>query len=231
MSAVTVSPLSNPEWGFRPGKSSWVSSSRLRVFFNKGCTCVECGIQGTQLALGKDKSGHLYWDVYTNEFYPLTVDHILPRSKGGTDDLENLQPMCCLCNWRKGAGDKAHSNFYKPKYPQLIKPTSKLGKFLALSEEQRKELMERTGVPHANSDRVEYLIKIKEIKVGMIVYWLKTGRKLGTVKDVRINEKDPKKLLAAEIAEQSGSLYCIHSLGVFPSPEFIEELESSVNQL
>lgn len=31
----------------------------------------------------------------------LTVDHIKPRSAGGTHDLENLQTLCQDCNQRK----------------------------------------------------------------------------------------------------------------------------------
>jgi 5-methylcytosine-specific restriction endonuclease McrA len=31
----------------------------------------------------------------------MTIDHILPRSKGGKDTLENLQPMCSSCNAKK----------------------------------------------------------------------------------------------------------------------------------
>jgi hypothetical protein len=35
------------------------------------------------------------------------VDHIVPKSTGGTDDPENLQALCWLCNTNKGAGDDA----------------------------------------------------------------------------------------------------------------------------
>jgi hypothetical protein len=33
----------------------------------------------------------------------LEVDHIIPRSAGGTSDLDNLQTLCSSCNGRKGA--------------------------------------------------------------------------------------------------------------------------------
>jgi hypothetical protein len=32
-----------------------------------------------------------------------TIDHIIPLSRGGTNDLENLQPMCWKCNKAKGS--------------------------------------------------------------------------------------------------------------------------------
>lgn len=34
------------------------------------------------------------------------VDHIVPRSRGGRNVVENLQPACIACNKRKGASDE-----------------------------------------------------------------------------------------------------------------------------
>lgn len=52
-----------------------------------------------------------------------TADHIVPRSRGGTDELANLRPAHRSCNSRRGAMDLAvwherqHSLESKPTVP------------------------------------------------------------------------------------------------------------------
>lgn len=41
-----------------------------------------------------------YW---CGDTYASTVDHLTPRSRGGTDDKSNLVMACHSCNARKGA--------------------------------------------------------------------------------------------------------------------------------
>lgn len=77
---------------------------RLKVFWNKGCTCVWCGLTGNKIV--KSKIGkQIHYDLYywgKDKRVLITVDHIIPQSLGGSWDLSNLQPMCSKCNSKKG---------------------------------------------------------------------------------------------------------------------------------
>lgn len=50
------------------------------------------------------RRGTWYQCVRCGRWFPkseITVDHRIPKRKGGTDDLWNLQPMCRSCNSSK----------------------------------------------------------------------------------------------------------------------------------
>lgn len=40
--------------------------------------------------------------IYCGEAKPLTVDHKIPLTRGGTNNIENIVPACASCNSRKG---------------------------------------------------------------------------------------------------------------------------------
>lgn len=84
--------------------------------FNKNLTCVGCGIKGKFLALERclsDKGGNegnkegqgFHLNLYALDEMGrevlMTKDHIIPKSKGGPDVLENMQTMCTYCNFHK----------------------------------------------------------------------------------------------------------------------------------
>ena len=56
---------------------------KLRLIERDGKQCFYCGMQAKRLA-------------------KLTVDHVVPRSQGGTSELGNLVLACRPCNVRKG---------------------------------------------------------------------------------------------------------------------------------
>lgn len=67
-------------WVYEFGRNYEYLAHREKVFSRDSYTCVFCGA--------------------TED---LTLDHILPISKGGGNELSNLQTLCRSCNSRKGA--------------------------------------------------------------------------------------------------------------------------------
>lgn len=90
-------------FGYRVG----VNSVRLKTFKIKGIACVTCGIIGEFFAVERDKGlfGKYHLNLYAmkdGKEILMTRDHIFPRSKGGSNALCNMQPMCQPCNSKKG---------------------------------------------------------------------------------------------------------------------------------
>jgi len=76
-------------FGHRTLASGVISgSTRYKVFLRAKNRCENCGIS-------KDKKA-------------LEVDHIIPRSKGGKDELSNFQALCYTCNSQKSNKDDTH---------------------------------------------------------------------------------------------------------------------------
>lgn len=94
-------------------------SLRYEVF-NKSCGCCVCGIDGLYFALEKNRSekGNSYhFNLYgidkNGKEVLMTKDHIIPKSCGGSNTLDNFQTMCTNCNEKKGTNDDIE---FKKKY-------------------------------------------------------------------------------------------------------------------
>jgi 5-methylcytosine-specific restriction endonuclease McrA len=74
--------------------------------FRKSLACAKCGTMGVKFLLQMhewDKQPHFnLFAEKDGELVLMTKDHIVPRSKGGTNYLSNLQTMCAPCNHEKG---------------------------------------------------------------------------------------------------------------------------------
>jgi 5-methylcytosine-specific restriction endonuclease McrA len=83
-----------------------VNHNRLKVFQLKGFDCVKCGLKGKFVEVNRLKDGSIHIDLFgeneEGKKVLMTVDHIIPLSKGGKNTLENKQPMCVECNQTKG---------------------------------------------------------------------------------------------------------------------------------
>ena len=78
-----------------------ITSKRFKYVMRIGECCVECGLKRDHVALGIDNGGNKHWDLYAADGTLLTIDHIVPKAKGGSDKKENYQLMCSPCNHKK----------------------------------------------------------------------------------------------------------------------------------
>jgi diadenosine tetraphosphate (Ap4A) HIT family hydrolase/5-methylcytosine-specific restriction endonuclease McrA len=56
------------------------------------------------------------WCGISNEERAIEVDHIIPRSKGGKDELYNFQALCYVCNTQKSNKDDTNVRKIKDSY-------------------------------------------------------------------------------------------------------------------
>lgn len=82
-----------------------VRLSRKAIFARDGYRCQYCGTHGVQL----------------------TVDHVMPRARGGENSWENLVTACKRCNNRKGGRTAGEAGLHlrrKPVQPHFVLPNS-----------------------------------------------------------------------------------------------------------
>jgi len=88
-------------------KAHW---SRKGVLVRDNYTCIYCGVRLGETVRGKT--------LTKTDF---TVDHVLPRSKGGKDNWTNTACACYACNHRKGdrlPNDVGMKMRWEPKTPR-----------------------------------------------------------------------------------------------------------------
>lgn len=82
------------------------ATSQRYIVFKKSCVCCKCGLKGSFFAkekTDKDDSYHLnLYGIKEGKEILFTKDHIVPKSLGGKDKIENYQTMCSICNFEKG---------------------------------------------------------------------------------------------------------------------------------
>lgn len=85
-------------------KAGVPGSVRRMVMRRGGFRCAVCGLGGWEKR--NPRSHHSQTVSFT---FPtaivgvfLSIDHIVPRAKGGTSDISNLRVLCTVCNTRKG---------------------------------------------------------------------------------------------------------------------------------
>ncbi len=94
---------------------------------------------------------------------PLEVEHIVPKSRGGTDRISNLTISCSKCNQRKG--NKTAEEFGHPEIQEKAKETLKA---VAFMNNVRWKLVNKLNEQcDAVSHTYGYITKFKRSKLGL----------------------------------------------------------------
>jgi hypothetical protein len=89
--------------------------------------CWHCKCQADRWISTKGKNDHrsnpvlnLYAVKKNGAVVLMTRDHIIPKSLGGVDAVQNLRPGCADCNSKRGATLNKRDKTFMLKHPELI---------------------------------------------------------------------------------------------------------------
>lgn len=84
-------------------KKFYVKLNSPRYFvLQKNPACIACGLNGTTMFLEQhpaDRAPHFnLYAIENGQLVMLTKDHIMPKSKGGPNIIDNYVTLCSICN-------------------------------------------------------------------------------------------------------------------------------------
>lgn len=90
-------------------------------------TCYQCGLLADRWILERGVNEppgkpimNLYGQNSNGHFVMMTRDHIIPKSLGGVDLVQNLRPACDTCNANRGNALNAADRKFMLAHPELI---------------------------------------------------------------------------------------------------------------
>jgi hypothetical protein len=102
---------------------------------------------------------------------PLTIEHIIPRAKGGTDEDDNLWLACRLCNERKGVLTEAVDPQTETVVPLFQPRQHRWSEHFAWSADGT-EILPKTSIGRAT---IQALLLNDELRVYARAIWVKAG--------------------------------------------------------
>lgn len=80
-----------------------MTQRRLQVYSRDNWSCVCCGLTGSGLYLQRGSTANKHARLHlfgVDDGQPIRfdMDHIVPKSRGGSDEPRNLQTFCRVCN-------------------------------------------------------------------------------------------------------------------------------------
>ena len=140
---------------YRPTKRvAWPKGLKRRLMRRQDNTCSYCA----------------YRRVATS----MDIDHIIPVSRGGSNDESNLQVICKPCNQRKGDQDDRE---FRERYSHLVPPTPLTPPRRRISQREFREetLSTRPTESVQQFRRSRFITKREKVRTGCIIVGIVTA--------------------------------------------------------